>query len=69
MDCSLVSARDRVSVGKETGRHVETVALDAVDFSAVQQFSGRFGPAASILHYNPAEIQKMDVLETPVETK
>ena len=66
MDCSLVSARDQVSVAvlpafrpwlrpglgcpgrvqvdclqsaKETGRHVDTVALDAADFSAVQQLS------------------------------
>jgi len=55
-------------IRKETGRHVETLALDAVDFRAVQQFSERLGPAASILHYNAAAIQKMDVLETPVET-
>ncbi len=26
-------------IRKETGQHVETVALDAADFSAVQQFS------------------------------
>ena len=55
-------------IRKVTGQHVETIALDATDFSAVQQFSERFGPAASILHYNAAAIQKMDVLETPVET-
>jgi NAD(P)-dependent dehydrogenase (short-subunit alcohol dehydrogenase family) len=55
-------------IRKETGQHVETVTVDATDFSAVQQFSERFGPAASILHYNAAAIQKMDVLETPVET-
>lgn len=55
-------------IRKETGQHVQTVALDATDFSAVQQFSERFGPAASILHYNAAAIQKTDVLETPVET-
>lgn len=55
-------------IRKETVRHVETVALDATDFSAVQQFSERFGPAAGILHYNAAAIQKTDVFETPVET-
>jgi short-subunit dehydrogenase len=55
-------------IRKETGQHVETVTLDATDFSAVQQFSERFGPAASILHHNAAAIQKMDVLETPIET-
>jgi len=55
-------------IRKETGRHVETVALDAADFSAVQQFSERFGPAASILHYNAAAIQELDVLEAPIET-
>ena len=55
-------------IRKETGRHIETVALDATDFSAVQQFSEKFGPAASILHYNAAAIQKTDLLETPVET-
>jgi short-subunit dehydrogenase len=55
-------------IRKETGQHVETVTLDATDFSAVQQFSERFGPAASIVHYNAAAIQKTDALETPVET-
>ena len=55
-------------IRKETGQHVETVALDATDFNAVQQFSERFGPAASILHYNAAAIQKVDVHGTPVET-
>ena len=55
-------------IRKETRQHVETVALDATDFSAVQQFSERFGPAARIVHYNAAAIQKTDALETPVET-
>jgi short-subunit dehydrogenase len=55
-------------IRKETGQHIETVALDATDFISVQQFSERFGPAASILHYNAAAIQKTDVLETPIET-
>ena len=55
-------------IHNQTGQHVETIALDATDFSAVQQVSERFGPAASILHYNAAAIQKTDVFETPVET-
>jgi short-subunit dehydrogenase len=56
------------NIRKETGRHVETVVLDSTDFSAVQHFSERFGPAASILHYNAAAMQKTDVVETPIET-
>lgn len=71
----LLAARDvsklepsAQKIRKDTGRYVETVALDAADFSAVQRFSERFGPAASILHYNAAAIQKLDVLEAPVET-
>jgi hypothetical protein len=61
-------APSALNIQKETGQHVETVALDSTDFSAVQQFSERFGPAASILHYNAAAMQKADVVETPIET-
>jgi short-subunit dehydrogenase len=55
-------------IRKETGRNVETVTLDATDFNAVQQLSERFGPAASVLHYNAAAVEKRDLFETSLET-
>lgn len=55
-------------IRKETGRSVETVALDATNFSAVQQLAERFGQAVSVLHYNAAAMQKTDVFETSMET-
>jgi short-subunit dehydrogenase len=56
------------TIRKDTGRNVATVVLDATDFDAVQQLSQRFGPAASVLHYNAAAIEKRGLFETPLDT-
>ena len=53
---------------KNTGRRVETVALDASSVDGVQRLAETYGAKTGVLHYNAAAMQKTDLLDSSPET-
>ena len=53
---------------KNTGRRVETVALDASSVDGVQRLAETYGAKTGVLHYNAAAMQKTDLLDSSLET-